>query len=172
MEDTKEQLTQKVRDWLIAVTGLPAKRVIPVDDDGTRRKLPYLTVSISASDTEEGTDEVHYSYNDATDELEVLVSMDRHATASINGYGRVAGELINRAARSLSKPSGHRLLSELKLSIEPLNDTQEISQTVEPAREKRFVRDFRVHYRLLVDDEPTPYLARFEAQVTTTMEKP
>lgn len=166
MTDIHEALLQKVREWLIHVTGLSGGRVIPSDDAGTRPQLPYLTVTVSVSDIEEGTDETHFDYDASDDELDVSVTMDRRATASINAYGRRGATLLAAAQRSLSKPSVQSVLDDLKIGVEANSDIQDVSELVDSEREKRFVRDFDVRYRLRTEDEPVPYLESFEGELT------
>lgn len=143
-----DQILTAVRTWLNAVTGLDKVQIIPADDKGTRPALPYLSMRVMASDIHDGFDEPRPSINGTSGDIDERPIGRRRGTLEINGYGRGAKELIEVAGLSLAETRTQQLLSSEKIYIRPNGGINDISSLVDNEIEKRYARDFDLHYAI------------------------
>ena len=163
MTATHESLLQAVRSWVLLATSLPAGQVIPTDDHGTRPPLPYITVTLTTFDLEQGTDEQVLSVDD--DALVEAVRGHRRATISLNAYGKRGADLLALCHASLSQTVVKQHLHDARITLTSAGQTQDISSLVDTAIEKRFVKDFYLDYAFETDAKTVPHLETFALEV-------
>lgn len=152
----RETILQAVRSWVLLATSLPAIKVIPADDYGTRPALPYITVTLTAFDLPVGHDE--QLLTTLAGKLRERVRGDRRAVVSLNAYGKAGADLLALCNASLAKTSVQGKLGEAKITLMPAGPSLDLSSLVDTRIEKRFVKDFEVVYAFETSQETIPHV--------------
>jgi len=138
-------LLQSIRAWVQLATGYDAEHVIPSNDFGTRPTIPYITISVTVYNLQQGQDEP-LRYQDSGDTVQIIEG-DREATISIQGYGRDSAEAIEAIADTYQTDAINDLLSSEGIVVIDPGAPRYVPVMLDLAYEQRFIIEPRVAYR-------------------------
>lgn len=141
-----DDIHKGVRAWILAATGLAPDRVLPADDNGPRRDLPYITMRLASQDNRVYWPELAQSVDTGTGEILENVREEFRTTLQLDAYGTGSDDLLRLCAKSLRLTSTRTQLYALRLALRPIGPINDLSATVDTEIEKRFTRDFDLTY--------------------------
>jgi hypothetical protein len=157
MASIREQLLQAARTWIKTALSLSDSKVILAQRDGLkspRLDLPYYVVNIVSFDSERGVDE----FEDKLDGSRVDRG-NRSATLRIDGFGADSEE----GMQLLGLLTGEFPDAAYCRSLGPLTDVSSIQSE---SWESRYIKDFTLEYRLVLERANTGAEAAEQFRVT------
>lgn len=141
-----DDIHKGVRAWILAATGLPPESVLPADDNGPRRALPYITMRLASQGNRVQWPELAQSIDADTGEILENVREELRDTLQLDAYGVGTDTLLKQCAQSLRLTRTRVQLYDAKLALRPIGPINDLSATVDTEIEKRFSRDFDLTY--------------------------
>jgi hypothetical protein len=158
----RNTLIQSVRTWAKATIGLTDAQIVPVQkgpNKHMRLPLPYLTVNITRSDDEQGTDWTVYELT------QTRHRGNRTATVRLMGYGEETADWLVELGMRLDAYNVIGTLTNLMGGV--IDVSQQVSESIEPQYAKDFRLDYLMELSLTGDDNPTVYADTFIIDVNS-----
>lgn len=141
-----ETTIQAARTWIKLAAGLTDGQVIPVDDQGGRPPVPYLTVAAFA-DAPVAQAEQFDDLDDDGDPRRTTSRSER-VTISIQSYGPTAGEWVRTADLGLYRADVQAALLAAGVTVIPGGAGRPLTLDLGAGREVRQAFDFEARYTL------------------------
>lgn len=150
-----------------AATGLAAA-IAEVEHVAAEADAERVIVSARHGTLTTSTADVNLSL-DLADEPVLGIGGQRTAGLSVQGFGSVTVDWLERAALRLRSPAIMEALDAAGLSVRAIGATSDLSRLLDTATEGRYLREFEIAYAVRAD--PVTQIAADLANVSITLER-